>query len=72
MPLGTIKRFHSDRGFGFIKPLDGGEGDELFFHITAIDDGSDVLVGERVGYQIEKSRSANASGRDAAVHIRYV
>ena len=69
MPLGTIKTYHSDRGFGFIKPQGGG--DEIFFHITALGD-ANVLKGERVGYEIEKSKSTHASGRDCAVRIRYV
>jgi CspA family cold shock protein len=50
MPIGKIKLYHEDRGFGFIKP-DDGTGD-VFFHVTALREGDEVAVGQSVKYEI--------------------
>ena len=41
----------NDRGFGFIKPQDGGE--ELFCHFSVITDGNCLREGDLVEYESE-------------------
>jgi len=49
MAQGTIKKLISDKGFGFIKGDDG----DLFFHRTAVEEGSfeDLREGQTVEYE---------------------
>jgi CspA family cold shock protein len=51
MATGTVKWFNDAKGFGFIKPDDGGE--DLFCHHTAIEmDGFRTLAeGQKVSYE---------------------
>jgi cold shock protein len=40
---GKIKLFNEAKGYGFIRPDDGGT--DVFFHITALREGDDITVG---------------------------
>lgn len=61
MPKGTLTVWNDDRGFGFIKPNDGGQ--DVFVHITAFkDDNRRPQVGDVIHYQltVDKSRKVRA------------
>ena len=50
MPTGKIKMFNEDRGFGFIKPDDGGV--DGFFHVSALRDGDKITQGKVVTFEM--------------------
>ncbi len=53
---GTVKFFNPDRGYGFIKPDDGGR--DIFVHITAVERAglASLAEGQRVTYEIEPDK----------------
>lgn len=65
MPIGTVKFFNIDKGYGFIAP-DGG-GDDSFVHISAVErSGMATLTkDQRVSYEIEADRR----GKQSAVNL---
>jgi CspA family cold shock protein len=50
MPTGKIKMFDEGRGFGFIKPDNGGV--DVFFHVSALRDGDEITQGKAVSFEI--------------------
>jgi cold shock protein len=65
MPVGTVKFFNSDKGYGFIAP-DGGGGD-AFVHISAVERAgmSTLDKDQRVKYELETDQR----GKTSAVQI---
>jgi CspA family cold shock protein len=65
MPIGTVKFFNTDKGYGFIAPEGGGE--DSFVHISAVQAaGMQTLNKEqRVSYEIETGRN----GKKSAVNL---
>jgi CspA family cold shock protein len=65
MPLGTVKFFNADKGYGFIQPDNGGA--DSFVHISAVQAaGMQTLEREqRVSYEVERGRN----GKESAVNI---
>ncbi len=65
MHEGTIRRLVSDRGFGFIRRLDGAD---LFFHSADLQGAvfAALRVGQEVGFEIGRGRD----GRLQAVKVK--
>jgi len=66
MPIGTVKFFSTEKGYGFIAPEDGG--DDNFVHISAIERAGMATLnkGDRVSYELETDRR----GKQSAVNLQ--
>lgn len=66
MPIGTVKFFNPDKGYGFIAPEDGGN--DAFVHISAVErSGMQTLdKDQRVSYELEQDRR----GKMSAVNLQ--
>ena len=66
MPIGTVKFFNTDKGYGFIAPEDGGP--DSFVHISAVQAaGMQTLdKDQRVSYELEQDRR----GKMSAVNLQ--
>ncbi|GGE91593.1 MAG TPA: cold-shock protein [Sphingomonas sp.] len=66
MPIGTVKFFNSDKGYGFIAAEDG-SGDS-FVHITAVERAGMPTLNkdQRVSYELETDRR----GKQSAVNLQ--
>ena len=53
---GTVKFFNAQKGYGFIKPDDGGR--DIFVHITAVERSglSDLAEGQRITFDVEPDK----------------
>jgi CspA family cold shock protein len=61
MPIGTVKFFNADKGYGFIQPEDGGQ--DSFVHISAVQAAGlhTLQKDQRLSYEIETGRNGKAS-----------
>lgn len=68
MPIGRVKFFNTDRGYGFIAP-DGG-GSDVFVHVHEVEAaGMKMLVaGQLVAYEVGLARD----GRSKALNLRLI
>ena len=62
METGTVKWFNATKGFGFIKPDNGGK--DVFVHISAVERaGMGALAdGQRVSFDIVTERGKQSAG----------
>ena len=53
---GTVKFFNGERGYGFIKPDDGGR--DVFVHITAVERAGlkELAEGQRITFEVEPDK----------------
>jgi len=65
MPVGTVKFFNTDKGYGFIQPDDGGK--DSFVHISAVQAAGmhSLDKDQRVNYDVEIGNN----GKEAAVNL---
>ena len=65
MPIGTVKFFNTDKGYGFIAPEDGGK--DSFVHISAVERAgmATLTKDQRLSYEIETDRR----GKESAVNL---
>ena len=68
MPIGTVKFFNADKGYGFIQPEDGGN--DAFVHITAVERAGMATLNkdQRVSYELENDKR----GKTSAVNLQAV
>jgi len=68
MPVGTVKFFNTDKGYGFITP-DGG-GADSFVHISAVERAGlgSLNKDQRLQYEIE----TDGRGKSSAVNLQAV
>ena len=66
MPIGTVKFFNAQKGYGFIQPEDGGQ--DAFVHITAVERAGMRTLNQdqKVSYELEQDRR----GKTSAVTLR--
>jgi cold shock protein len=66
MPIGTVKFFNEQKGYGFIAPEGGGQ--DAFVHISALERSGMTTLREnqRVSYELEQDRR----GKMAATNLR--
>ena len=52
MPVGTVKFFNTQKGFGFIAPEDGSS--DVFFHVSAVQQAGMTTLheGQRVSFDL--------------------
>jgi cold shock protein len=64
MPRGKVKMFNEDKGFGFIKPDDGGG--DVFFHVSALREGDEIVKDKAVSFEVGVDKK---SGKTKAVSV---
>jgi CspA family cold shock protein len=68
MPIGTVKFFNAQKGYGFIQPEDGGQ--DAFVHITAVEKAGMRTLNQdqKVSYELQQDQR----GRSSAVNLQPV
>ena len=64
MPIGTVKWFNTDKGYGFIAPENGGT--DVFVHISAVERAGlqSLKDGQKLFYEMETGRNGKTSAID--------
>lgn len=69
MPIGKVKWFNNQKGFGFIEPEEGGT--DVFVHISAVERAglSNLAEGQRISYEEQRDPKR---GKTSAENIKPV
>ena len=61
MPVGTVKWFNAQKGFGFIQPADGSK--DVFVHISAVERAGlgTLAEGQKVRFEVVTERGKQAA-----------
>ena len=61
MPVGTVKWFNAQKGFGFIQPDKGGQ--DVFVHISAVERAgmNNLNEGQKVNFEIVADKRTGKS-----------
>lgn len=67
MPVGAVKWFNAQKGYGFIEVAGGGK--DVFVHISAVENAglSGLADGQKVSYEL-----AEEKGKTSAVNLKLV
>jgi len=66
MPIGTVKFFNENKGYGFIQPDEGGN--DAFVHISAVERAGfrSLRQDQRVSYELQQDQR----GKTSAVNLQ--
>ena len=66
MPIGTVKFFNAQKGYGFIQPEGGGN--DAFVHISAVEKAglNSLIQDQRVSYELQTDQR----GKTSAVNLQ--
>ncbi|MGN6154427.1 MAG: cold-shock protein [Sphingomicrobium sp.] len=66
MPIGTVKFFNAQKGYGFIQPEDGGQ--DAFVHISAVERAGMRTLNQdqKVSYELQQDQR----GKTSAVNLQ--
>ena len=64
MPIGTVKWFNAQKGFGFIQPDDGSK--DVFVHISAVERSGlgRLNEGQKVSYEVQRGQQGKMSAEN--------
>jgi CspA family cold shock protein len=68
MPIGTVKFYNDNKGFGFIQPDDGSK--DVFVHATALEAAGmrGLVEGQKIAFDVQEDRR---SGKPAASNLKH-
>jgi CspA family cold shock protein len=66
MPVGTVKWFNAQKGYGFIQPDDGSK--DVFVHISAVERAgmAGLHDGQKLSFDLERGQQ----GKTSAVNLK--